>query len=613
MSDKQHRHSTEEQSQQTGTEQLSEPLYSSLGENYTIARGDTLSGIAVRAYGAARHWRHIMAANPDKVHRGGDLIVVGDELSMPPVGAMLTPVTEPEAVAIQLEEVRTPYGNFLVVPEEYPGEPDPRTGWTIVHAAQFEAVKNARIEQAEQDGEAALASAQELLSYSSLDWVITDANAIDAMSMVAALPVPQRQSVLRQMGPEMTARLLDNLPESSQQTVEYAKLLVGFGIEYVRDRLQKLDSLFLSGRGEEILEGLADAHIDVLIAALPDGNGLLEWQEAMLYSIFQMVPDANVARLEMLFEKRFAMDLKAYVPEPTEDEVGAAWDAPQIRRLWSVLMYLPESHVEGNDHIDTMERYLDPGGSTGGWFWPKGGDQEQIAMGFETSQINDTIDWSEEGDAIQGDVYFDQALRHEVGHAVDDRDGIMSSSMGDAICGNWQPHSSMAVIADIWLNDSDGSLGGLVGDEREAVRSILIACMVAENLDDFVSTIAALPFWEDRGLDGDMEAMFDPVYYQLEYALSEPWYSADQSGPDVDGRIYQKSYDEDWHSYKVSAKRYRISSYQWRAPGEWFAEVYATYYDPRQERGSLLPAQIRTWFESKVGAPTGPPTGDSPA
>jgi hypothetical protein len=35
------------------------------------------------------------------------------------------------------------------------------------------------------------------------------------MSMVAALPVPERQSVLGQMGPEMTARLLDNLPESS--------------------------------------------------------------------------------------------------------------------------------------------------------------------------------------------------------------------------------------------------------------------------------------------------------------------------------------------------------------------------------------------------------------
>ena len=127
-----------------------------------------------------------------------------------------------------------------------------------------------------------------------------------------------------------------------------------------------------------------------------------------------------------------------------------------------------------------------------------------------------------------------------------------------------------------------------------------------EDSSNYATGIVALPFWTTKGIDGEIEAMDDKDFEQLEYALSNPWYSEDQSGPHVRGRIYQKSYEGYWTSYKLKGKRHRVSSYQWRAPGEWFAEVYATYYDPRFPRGSRLAAPVRQWFEKHVDTTPAP-------
>jgi hypothetical protein len=47
----------------------------------------------------------------------------------------------------------------------------------------------------------------------------------------------------------------------------------------------------------------------------------------------------------------------------------------------------------------------------------------------------------------------------------------------------------------------------------------------------------------------------------------------------VDGVVHQMSYDwPEWVSYKLDARKQGIHGYQFRAPGEWFAEIYAAYY-----------------------------------
>lgn len=45
-----------------------------------------------------------------------------------------------------------------------------------------------------------------------------------------------------------------------------------------------------------------------------------------------------------------------------------------------------------------------------------------------------------------------------------------------------------------------------------------------------------------------------------------------------DGRVYQQAYSAKWFSYDISARTKRVNNYQFRAEGEWFAEIYAIYY-----------------------------------
>jgi Trp operon repressor len=46
----------------------------------------------------------------------------------------------------------------------------------------------------------------------------------------------------------------------------------------------------------------------------------------------------------------------------------------------------------------------------------------------------------------------------------------------------------------------------------------------------------------------------------------------------IDSRVYQQAYSTSWVSYAVGVRPRGISQYQFRAPGEWFAELYAMYY-----------------------------------
>lgn len=49
----------------------------------------------------------------------------------------------------------------------------------------------------------------------------------------------------------------------------------------------------------------------------------------------------------------------------------------------------------------------------------------------------------------------------------------------------------------------------------------------------------------------------------------------------VGGRIYQESYPDKWWSYSLAARGTAVSEYQFRAPGEWFAEAYSAFYEER--------------------------------
>ena len=56
------------------------------------------------------------------------------------------------------------------------------------------------------------------------------------------------------------------------------------------------------------------------------------------------------------------------------------------------------------------------------------------------------------------------------------------------------------------------------------------------------------------------------------------WYdNAASMAHRIDDRIYQRPYPDEWVSYKAEARQRGLTGFQFKAPGEWFAELYAGY------------------------------------
>jgi len=113
------------------------------GGHYQIKRGDTLSGIAKATYGNAALWHEIQRANPDKVHRGGNLIFAGEILDLPVIddgkgtgstdagGGGTTPAPGPTLRT-------TDFGVFQVYPDDFVGPlPPTQDAIQIVRQATF--------------------------------------------------------------------------------------------------------------------------------------------------------------------------------------------------------------------------------------------------------------------------------------------------------------------------------------------------------------------------------------------------------------------------------------------------------------------------------------------
>lgn len=84
-----------------------------------------------------------------------------------------------------------------------------------------------------------------------------------------------------------------------------------------------------------------------------------------------------------------------------------------------------------------------------------------------------------------------------------------------------------------------------------------------------------------------------------------PWYRGLR--PYMKGRQIHEGYENrGWFSFNNSAWSQKISMYQFRDPGEEFAELYASYHVARP-KGSLTSADHKAWFEG-VGLHTDDPS-----
>jgi len=308
--------------------------------------------------------------------------------------------------------------------------------------------------------------------------------------------------------------------------------------------------------------------------------------------VAKMGPKTNRQVLEVALEARFNIDLQQYLSQdgitigtpPNEKKVHGAADntAPDksVKRIYEVLLKVPESHARTNPKVKEIHRFQE---DTGGAAYYKSGriDLNVGRAGASTStnqgaQLGNPQFFPDGVDANcqpteeskKKDIrYFDWATLHEVGHAVDDKNKFMEKNMAGTAFGGWKAHgSNVTEVADAaakkFKYDLDYITGRLKWEEpdeaaKPADRSQADWDKSKQDFDTWCDIVMSLRLW---------------------------WEGEATKKVALGGRVYQLAYGDkkkktvNYVSYNLEARSRGIHGYQFRAPGEWFAELYAAYY-----------------------------------
>jgi hypothetical protein len=159
------------------------------------------------------------------------------------------------------------------------------------------------------------------------------------------------------------------------------------------------------------------------------------------------------------------------------------------------------------------------------------------------------------------------ATLHEVGHGLDDKHRFMSGHEQDPKYGNWKTYGTdVKPIAD--------AVAASFGFDTTAEQRQYVL--------DLIQNTPTVPPPEPKAAQGSGLAWEDlrkSIVHWRELA-GRPHVYKDQGACDslaVGDTIYHESYPRIWVSYLASERKKGLTGYQFRSPGEWFAELYAGY------------------------------------
>jgi len=336
---------------------------------------------------------------------------------------------------------------------------------------------------------------------------------------------------------------------------------------------------------------------------MPGGTGELDM------IVRDLDPRAQRDVLNHIMQARFNLTLDNFEPSAGLDADGnplasGALSAaemqkrgPNIKKLYELCAQSPDSLTLDNPFLHQIDRHSDiEAGDVSearGSSYDDMGRKIVLSCGRANQREMETLANPSELDVIDTEClpeggketnYFTWTSQHEVGHAVDDQKRYMTSRLGatNTKFGAWEEFGSNIVA---------------------------VAKIVADKFGYDPTYVQELMSNNDSPQVPEVPDGTNPDTWEEGRRKCKEWFEAAKEKSQMwgnaaackkftfDNRVIHEAYTNWWVSYPLDARRQGVTGYQFRAPGEWFSELYAAYMT--EKMGKKHPA--RKWLDDLTG------------
>jgi len=329
----------------------------------------------------------------------------------------------------------------------------------------------------------------------------------------------------------------------------------------------------------------------------------VEELDKMLADLPDHLDDPNeLAACKAMIEARFGVKI----------EVGEEFKARSLPRIGKMLARVPDWQTRqskkkpdgspAEKSLKTLSYQSEP--LAKGNYYSSGRKTIALQDLTEKGSANDEHTLVADSGKVVKTSYFDFTTLHEIGHAVDDRVKFMSSRMEKDGFGKWKKETFDSVLGSFLPSLVTDCAGGTKKAQAADLEAMLTDLLKTGNCTKPADETAKL---------GSLFTEWDQIQNhavvakckQGVYTAAKPWNKGKAHADAVEfgGRVYQEAYDNDWYSYALADRATTgVTKYQWRAPGEWFAEIYALYYLNKLSRSHPMSGWFRSAAKSEAKA-----------